>query len=79
MVSLVSKLMACTIFGGFKSCYPGTGRTIHDDKVSYISGTLPPVLERLGLSKSDWLDNSQHFETRFRREFARKQPPAQAG
>lgn len=46
-----------------------TGRAIRDDKRGHIAHQLPPILARLGIPIKDWLNDSQHFESVFRRRF----------
>lgn len=43
-----------------------TGRHLRDDKRGAIAGTLPPILERLAIEPKQWLELSQHFESRFK-------------
>ena len=49
-----------------------TGRTIRADRAGHIPEALSPILERLGLSDTDWLNHTQQFEAHYRRHFARK-------
>lgn len=49
-----------------------TGRIIRQGKRGAIDQQLPPILTRLGVSQSDWLQNSQHFERYFRQRFRRR-------
>lgn len=46
------------------SCW--TGRQLRDDKRSAIAGTLPPTQEHLAIEPKQWLQMSQHFESRFK-------------
>jgi len=43
-----------------------TGRALREDKRGAISGSLPPVLERLQIDSRYWLFMTQHFESRFK-------------
>lgn len=43
-----------------------TGRYIRDDKRSYISKQLPPILERLNIDTKHWVYLTQHFESNFK-------------
>lgn len=45
-----------------------TGRIIREDKRGYISSTLPPILNRLGINGTDWINNSTQFEKRYRQQ-----------
>jgi REP element-mobilizing transposase RayT len=49
-----------------------TGRIIRKGKRGSIDSKLPPILNRLGVSPSEWLENSQHFEQIFRKKFRRR-------
>jgi len=49
-----------------------TGRIIRKGKRGAIDNDLPPILSRLGISSSEWLQNSQHFERLFRKKFRRR-------
>ncbi len=42
-----------------------TGRQIREDKRGYVSHTLPPILNRLGLDQQSWLHASTQFESRY--------------
>ncbi len=42
-----------------------TGRAIWQDKRGYIAQDLPPILQRLNIDKENWLNNTQHFESRY--------------
>ncbi|GLS25007.1 transposase [Marinibactrum halimedae] len=44
-----------------------TGRQIRANKRGAISAQEPPMLERLGITSTQWLTASQHFESRFKR------------
>ena len=48
-----------------------TGRAIRDDKRGAISNNLPPILQRLGIDHSIWLENATQFEKNYRRRFAK--------
>ncbi len=49
-----------------------TGRTIRKGKRGAIDNDLPPILSRLGISSSEWLQNSQRFEQLFRKKLRRR-------
>ncbi len=49
-----------------------TGRIIRKGKRGAIDNDLPPILSRLGISSSEWLQSSQHFERLFRKKFRRR-------
>ena len=49
-----------------------TGRAIRDDKRGAISNNLPPILQRLGIDHSIWLENATQFEKSYRRRFAKR-------
>ena len=49
-----------------------TGRIIREGKRGSIDSKLPPILTRLGISSSDWLQNSQYFERPFCKKFRRR-------
>ena len=49
-----------------------TGRIIKKGKRGSIDSKLPPILTRLGISSSDWLQNSQYFERPFCKKFRRR-------
>ncbi len=49
-----------------------TGRIIRKGKRGAIDNDLPPILSRLGISSSEWLQNSQYFERLFRKKFQRR-------
>ncbi len=49
-----------------------TGRIIRKGKRGAIDNNLPPILSRLGISSSEWLQNSQYFERLFRKKFRRR-------
>jgi REP element-mobilizing transposase RayT len=49
-----------------------TGRATRDDKRGAVPCVTPPILDRLDISVSDWLNNSQCFESRFRWHFSER-------
>lgn len=49
-----------------------TGRIIRSGKRGAISPTLPPILEKLNLSREVWLENATKFEMRYRAYFAKR-------
>jgi hypothetical protein len=49
-----------------------TGRAARDDKRGAIPCSTPPILERLNIKATNWLNNSQHFEQRFRWHFNKR-------
>lgn len=44
-----------------------TGRQLRDDKRGALSDTLPPILERLGITPTQWLRSAGHVEQHFYR------------
>lgn len=42
-----------------------TGRVIHPSKRGYIPEAVPPILNRLGLSPKEWLQEACEFEARY--------------
>lgn len=49
-----------------------TGRILRDDKRSAIPMQLPPILERLGVTRKDWLVQCTQFEKCYAKHFARR-------
>jgi hypothetical protein len=49
-----------------------TGRMIRTDKRGAIPINLPPILERLSISRQQWLQQSQQFEKLYASQFAKK-------
>ena len=43
-----------------------TGRAIREDKRGYIDNNQPPILDRLGISSSEWLILTTQFESKFK-------------
>ncbi|HED16742.1 MAG TPA: hypothetical protein ENI64_08025, partial [Gammaproteobacteria bacterium] len=43
-----------------------SGRILREDKKGAISGTIPPVLERLNIEPKHWLYLTKHFESTFK-------------
>jgi hypothetical protein len=50
-----------------------TGRAIREDKRGHIDNNLPPILQRLNISPSQWLINTTRFKAIHRQRFNR--PP----
>jgi len=48
-----------------------TGRSIRDDKRGAIPGHVQPILQRLGVNEKNWVPNTQHFGSRFKRALGR--------
>lgn len=48
------------------------GRALHPKKRSSINEKLPPILSRIDISDSEWIDSSMNFEANFRRRRYRK-------
>ena len=48
-----------------------TGRSIRDDKRGAIPGHVQPILEHLGVNENNWVPNTQHFGSRFKRALGR--------
>jgi len=42
-----------------------TGRAVRDDKRGAIADDLPPILERIGITRQAWLQLAKDFETHF--------------
>jgi len=42
-----------------------TGRAVRDDKRGAIANELPPILERIGITRAAWLQLAEDFETHF--------------
>jgi len=42
-----------------------TGRAVRDDKLGAIGEDLPPILERIGITRAAWLQLIKDFETHF--------------
>jgi len=42
-----------------------TGRAVRDDKRGAIAEDLPPILERIGITREAWLELAKDFETTF--------------
>ena len=42
-----------------------SGRAILENKRGHTSSEFPPILQRLGIDQTAWLDNIQKFEERF--------------
>ena len=42
-----------------------SGRAILENKRGHIPNQFPPILQRLGIDQTAWLDNIQKFEERF--------------
>ena len=49
-----------------------SGRIIREDKRGFIANSLPPILERLSVDRTQWLKNSTQFETRYQRQFQKR-------
>lgn len=49
-----------------------TGRILRDDKRGAIPLHLPPILERLGTDRKDWLLQCTQFESLYRQRFAKR-------
>jgi len=42
-----------------------TGRAVRDDKCGAIAEDLPPIMERIGITRAAWLQLAEDFETLF--------------
>jgi len=42
-----------------------TGRAVRDDKRGAIAEDLPPLLERIGITRAAWVQLAEDFETHF--------------
>ena len=49
-----------------------TGRCVREDKRGAIDAALPPILARLGLGHSIWLENATQFERLYQARFAKR-------
>jgi len=52
-----------------------TGRIQRDDKRSAIPLHLPSILDRIGIDRKTWLNNSSHFEKIYHQRFGQKRKP----
>ena len=52
-----------------------TGRILRDDKRSAIPLHLPSILDRIGIDRKTWLNNSSHFEKIYHQRFGQKRKP----
>jgi len=48
-----------------------TGRAVREDKRGAIPSHILPVLQRLGVNEHNWVNNTQHFGSRFHRALGR--------
>jgi REP element-mobilizing transposase RayT len=48
-----------------------TGRAIRDDKLGAIPAHIHPILKKLGVNEDNWVNNTQHFSSRFHRALGR--------
>lgn len=48
-----------------------TGRAIRDDKRGAIPMHVQPILQKLGVNEANWVNNTQHFGSRFHRALGR--------
>ncbi|MCG5516959.1 MULTISPECIES: hypothetical protein [unclassified Ectothiorhodospira] len=46
----------------------GSGRVIDSRKKGAIASTLPPILQRLGITPDHWLDQGTRFEAVYRQQ-----------
>jgi len=49
-----------------------TGRILRNDKRGAISAHIPPIVERLNLSRKEWLINATKFEEIYYKKFHRR-------
>ena len=49
-----------------------TGRIIRGDKRGSIPLSLPPIIQRLSISRNEWVSHTTHFEKNYRKTFSRK-------
>lgn len=49
-----------------------TGRVLRPNKRGAIAGSLPPILQRLGLDRDQWLAQATQFETLYNQQFRRR-------
>lgn len=48
-----------------------TGRAVRDDKKGAIPEHIQAILQRLGVNQDNWVNNTEHFGSRFRRAIGR--------
>jgi REP element-mobilizing transposase RayT len=48
-----------------------TGRAIRDDKRGAIPAHIQPILQKLAVNEDNWVNNTQHFGSRFHRALGR--------
>ena len=48
-----------------------TGRAIRGDKRGAIPAHIQPILQKLGVNEANWVNNTQHFGSRFHRALGR--------
>ena len=48
-----------------------TGRAIREDKRGAIPAHIQPMLQKLAVNEDNWVNNTQHFGSRFRRALGR--------
>ncbi|MFT6293793.1 MAG: REP element-mobilizing transposase RayT [Glaciecola sp.] len=48
-----------------------TGRAVRDDKRGAIPAHIQPILQKLAVNEDNWVNNTQHFGSRFRRALGR--------
>lgn len=48
-----------------------TGRVIRGDKRGAIPAHVQPILQKLGVNEANWVNNTQHFGSRFHRALGR--------
>ena len=49
-----------------------TGRIIRNDKRGAIPDHIPPILERLSIDPTTWLENTTGFEKNYQKYFRRR-------
>ena len=54
-----------------------TGRVIRESKVGHIPQDLPPILERINLHPTQWIENSCQFEHHYKKRYKRLTPTLQ--
>ena len=56
---------------GYFDLVDWTGRAIRDDQQGVIPTHVQPILQKLGVNEVNWVSNTQHFGSRFRRALGR--------
>ena len=57
--------------GSYFDLVDWTGRAIRDNKSGAIPAHVQPILQKLGVNEANWVNNTQHFGSRFYRAIGR--------